>query len=745
LCSLSVIAQEAPFNTAEVSNWDQAGSQYADVWGDGDFAYVSRFGQNRIDIVDISNPAAPFLAAEYNTNISGSAQDVKVEDGLMFIGIESASPGAQIVDVRDPYNPVKLTDVTVRSAVHNVFYDEGWLYLVDSSQNEVDIVDLRDYDPDNAPGTINNETYALNNVGNVFVHDITVENGRLYASAWGSLEIYDVSNLDNGPPVSIGSVSGNSVHAAWPTADGQYVVVTEERSGGGALLYEIEDNGGSLDLTLRDSLFLSGARTTSAHNPVIDGDRVYISFYQVGLQVLEINRANSTWDVVASFDTSALDGGDGFFDGCWGVYPLLGADKVLASDIQNGLFILDVDPNLLTFDYPLGIPDTVQPDMGSPLQVNISAIGALVNPSTAEFIATVDGGPSDTISLTDLGSGLFEGDLPSAACGSVIEFYAAAENVDGALFTDPRGAPGDMYLVDVAESTTLVFEDTFSTDLGWTVSNTDLDTGAWERGNPRGTSAQPEDDFIGDGGNSCFFTDQGPVGGGDGDADVDGGPTRLVSPSMDFSDGDGVIRYAYWFSNDDGDDDFVVEIRSNNGPWVEASRQTGGSGGWFEESVRVGDLVTLSSNIQIRFSVSDNPNDSVTEAAVDYVRAEIYSCEPGGGDEIVIDSTEMVRGEPVTITVTGAASGETVRFGGSTGGVGAGPCPEPLGGLCFDILGPVLNLGAVTADANGTAVLNATVPPTAPFDNAWLQAVIERGPGGVDSVSSNVILEPVSD
>ena len=614
LCLGSIAsAQEPPFNAADISNWDQ-GSQYADVWGDGNFAYVARFGQNRIDIVDISNPANPFRAAEYNTGISGSAQDVKVHDGLMYVGIESADPGAQIVDVRDPYNPVELTNITVEPAVHNLFYDDGWLYLVDSSQNKIEIVDLRGYDPDNAPGTINNPTYVVNNVGNVFVHDITVANGRLYASAWGSLEIFDVSDLANGPPVNIGSTSGNAVHAAWPTDDGQYVVITEERTGGGALLYEVQDNGGSLDLILRDTLFLSTDRTTSAHNVLIDGDRVYISFYQAGVQVLEIDRPSNTWNLVASFDTSALAGGGGF-DGCWGVYPFLGEDTVLASDMQTGLWILDVDPNVLVFNYPAGIPDTIQPDDTTPLQVSITAIGAAVNESTAEYVTSVDGGPAETVPLTDLGGGLFEGDLPAADCGSSVEFYTSAENLLGNTFNDPRGAPGEQYRIDVTESTILTFEDTFNADLGWTVSNTDLDTGAWERGNPRGTSAQPEDDYDGDGGNSCFFTDQGPVGGGDGDADVDGGPTRLISPAMDFSMGDGVIRYAYWMSNDDGDDSLVVELSAATAVRGSRPRVTPvSSGGWFEDNVRVGDFVVPTGDIRIRFSVSDNPNDSVTEA-----------------------------------------------------------------------------------------------------------------------------------
>ncbi|MEM9056373.1 MAG: hypothetical protein AAGD86_02785, partial [Pseudomonadota bacterium] len=233
----AVSAQEAPLNVGLVGTFDQA-NNYADVWGEGNFAYLARFGVNEINIVDISNAAAPVLAATYDSGVGGaSAQDVKVDNGLMFVGLENTNPGAQIVDVRDPFNPVKLTDITVRTAVHNVFFDSGWLYLVDSQLNQIDVVDLRGYDPDAAPPVISTSTYRLFNVGNQFVHDITIQDGRMYASAWDSIRVFDVSDLANQAPVFMGSAPGNAVHAAWATEDNRFLVVSEERFGGGLTLY----------------------------------------------------------------------------------------------------------------------------------------------------------------------------------------------------------------------------------------------------------------------------------------------------------------------------------------------------------------------------------------------------------------------------------------------------------------------------------------------------------------------------
>ena len=35
------------------------------------------------------------------------------------------------------------------------------------------------------------------------------------------------------------------------------------------------------------------------------------------------------------------------YNGNWGVYPFLGTDRILLSDMQNGLFIVDVTPGTI--------------------------------------------------------------------------------------------------------------------------------------------------------------------------------------------------------------------------------------------------------------------------------------------------------------------------------------------------------------------------------------------------------------
>jgi hypothetical protein len=115
------------------------------------------------------------------------------------------------------------------------------------------------------------------------------------------------------------------------------------------------------------------------------------------------------------------------------------------------------------------------------------------------------------------------------------------------------------------------------------------------------------------------------------DRDVDWGPTTLISPMLDLSGrSDPVLRYARWWANDDQDDDpFDVEISNDNGAtWVLLERVTNIEPGWVEQAFYIKaaiDPLPLTSEMRIRFSAVDNPNNSIDEGGVDAV--EVFDIE----------------------------------------------------------------------------------------------------------------------
>ncbi len=168
------------------------------------------------------------------------------------------------------------------------------------------------------------------------------------------------------------------------------------------------------------------------------------------------------------------------------------------------------------------------------------------------------------------------------------------------------------------------------TDEGWTAGLPDdtATTGQWERVDPIGTDAQPEDDHTVLG-TLCWITGQGTPGGSIGENDVDGGRTTLISPALDLSgQGDPSLGYWRWYSNDKGsspgEDVFTVEISNDGGAtWVPVETVgptgPGTTGGWLYHDLRVADFVTPTGDVRLRFIAADEGAGSIVEAAVDDV------------------------------------------------------------------------------------------------------------------------------
>ncbi len=333
-------------NSELIGTWDGLGGSYGDVWGEGDTAYLGGFGNSKVGIVDISDPANPvgFVYQLPPPFQGASAQDVKVSDGLLFVCLESTNEGSvHIVDVRDPMKPIALVDVIIPNftSPHTIFFDNGFLYLTGDGSVDVAIVDLTGLDPDNPPdAAITEAIWIVQSIGTSSVHDITVVNGRLYVSAWDSgLWIYDVSNVATQMPMFLGQTpdGGDNTHSCWPTDNGDFVVTGEERTGGGIKVYRITDKGDSLTLELTDSLALPKGQAFSVHNQVIVGYRLYNAWYGAGLLVHDIDPKTGTIELFASYDTPGTN---------WGVYPFLGQDRILLTDIGNGLSIVKIGSDI---------------------------------------------------------------------------------------------------------------------------------------------------------------------------------------------------------------------------------------------------------------------------------------------------------------------------------------------------------------------------------------------------------------
>jgi hypothetical protein len=279
----------------------------------------------------------------------------------------------------------------------------------------------------------------------------------------------------------------------------------------------------------------------------------------------------------------------------------------------------------LTMTLPAGVPEFIDPT--APTLINVSIIegsDTIVPGSAQVHYRYSPTGAWQTGTLVQVGGELYRATLPPPDCDGRPEFYFSVEGVATGPVYQPSGAPATVFTAFVGE-VIVILEDNFQTDKGWTVENISLVDGAWQRGIPvgDGTRGDPTSDFDGSG--QCYLTANRT-----GNSDVDGGPTRLISPMFDLSGTlNPVFKYARWWYNDDLDSDpFDVMVSNDNGvTWTMVEHVVNLSGGWVERTVYLKDYITLTSQMKVRFSATDNPNNSTDEGGVDAVKIFEVQCD----------------------------------------------------------------------------------------------------------------------
>ena len=606
----------AQLNMSELGYLDLVSSHNSDasdIWGyvDGggnEYAIVGL--NNGTSIVDVTNPANP-VEVFFEPGMNSIWRDIKTWNNHAYVTTEEPQ-GLLIIDLSTLPGNTNLTTTYYNgpngnqwASAHNLFIDEnGICYIFGANRGNggAIMLDLT-IDPMNP--------VEVGEVDNWYTHDGVARGDTLYMGHIneGYMSIWDVSNKAN--PVLLGQqvTPGNFSHNLWMSDDGDYIYTTDEITNGFIGEFDISDPTNIIEL---DRIQSNAGMDVIPHNSHFLNDYIVTSYYRDGVTVHDVSNKGNMVEV-GNFDTSPAYDGDGF-NGCWGVYPWLPSGNIIASDIENGLYILGV-----TYNRGCYLEGTVT-DASSAAPINAAVMELVTTPlmdqttivgdyavgfaiaGSYDVIYSHPGYISDTIygvvlvngqvtiqdaqldpisnfdllvsldELANIGAAIvnaeviienddftFNGTTDANGDITFFNFYGGTYNVYigkwGFIEICEQdvvfGSNDSIYLVSLEEG----YVDMFNLDLGWQVSGAAPD-GVWERGVPIGTTVggnlcNPEVDAM-DCGNKAYVTGNG--GGSAGSDDVDFADAILTSPLMDLSNGGGIpiISLDYWWRNFSG-------------------------------------------------------------------------------------------------------------------------------------------------------------------------------------------------
>jgi choice-of-anchor B domain-containing protein len=312
-------------------------STYGDVWGyvapDGREYALLTASTAGLSVIDVT--AEPPVEVAFVPTAPGAFDTKDVETWGHHAYVVNEYGPIQIVDLTDPASPVQVGLLDTQPGVadggtHTLSIVDGYLYAQGGRDpGGVRIFSLAD--PAN-PTLVG--AYEPS-----YVHDVLVRNDTLYAARiYGEgVDIVDVSDKTNPALIASFTYPGNGPHNVCATESGAYVFVGDEIGSAGrwTRVFDVRDPENA---TLVAELVVDP--NAVVHNCNVEGDLLYLAHYTEGVRVWDVSDPTRPYEV-GFYDTyGPLEYG---FYGVWTVYPYLPSGKLIASDMQTGLWVLRLD------------------------------------------------------------------------------------------------------------------------------------------------------------------------------------------------------------------------------------------------------------------------------------------------------------------------------------------------------------------------------------------------------------------
>jgi choice-of-anchor B domain-containing protein len=586
----------------------------ANLWG-----YVDEFGNEYaivgmeagVAVVDVTNPLTP-TQVFFATGVNTIWREVKVYGDKAYITNEGGN-GLMIIDLAPLPSSTALTVTNYTGSTypfttsHTLFIDENGYCYVFGANNGVGgaiILNL------NLPTT--NPSFEVGRYNAYYIHDGFARGDTLWAAAIndGFFIVINASNKANPTTITTQTTPSFFTHNTWLSDNGQTLFTTDEKSNAYVAAYDVSN---LTNITEMGRVQSNPGSNVIPHNTYFLNNYIVTSNYRDGVVIHDVCDPTNMIEV-GNYDTSPALSGNGF-NGCWGVFPFFPSGNIIASDIENGLFVLGI--NYVRAQKLEGtVTDTLTTNPINGVQVNIVSTTATANTNviggykigiatagTYDITFSKAGYVSKTVTGVSLNAVTCDPTILNVQLMPLVPFTFVVNVIDAntlapvpnaklrventsytntvttngsgiytfsnfteAVYTITAGKWG--YKTNCDENVTVNgananytiaintgYYDDFSFNFNWTTSGTATD-GIWVRGKPVGTilgsvESNPDVDVTTDCNFEAYVTGNG--GGNAGDDDVDGGETILTSPVFNLTSyADPYVNYYRWFFNGGG-------------------------------------------------------------------------------------------------------------------------------------------------------------------------------------------------
>ena len=341
---------------------EMSASSVNDVWGWTDSTTGKEYALVGLDngtaFVDLSSDEPIYLGKLSTATTPSSWRDVKIYGDYAFVVSEAANHGMQVFDLaklRGVSNPPENFNADFRYVnfgnAHNIVVNEesGFVYPVGTARNDafnggVHFISIQDPVNPSLLGGYADAGYTHD--AQVITYsgpDMDYQGQEIFIGAnEDQMVVVDITDKLN--PSEISSLNYSQLgytHQGWFTEDQRYFILGDELDeinfgfNSRTLVFDLQD----LDNPVLHTTY-TGPTSAIDHNGYVKGDEFYLANYTAGMRLIDISDIqNGNLNESGFFDTYPQNN-TASFNGVWSVYPYFESGKILISDINSGLFIV---------------------------------------------------------------------------------------------------------------------------------------------------------------------------------------------------------------------------------------------------------------------------------------------------------------------------------------------------------------------------------------------------------------------